>query len=286
MFLCNFHIFNRNASETLSTNIINNFMLTFKFFQPFPNAKPDCSTDPMTAITVNNFYNRFAKFFIYLNFLFNKCNSHINGRKIFLITGVGENEGKSTVAGNVAAMMAMKGKNTALVDCDLRKPAMRRFFDGACRGELSLDQMLAEPFSVTNFRRCMARHPKLGLYTLFPEKASTHSVELLSGATTASVFQQLRVFDCVIVDSPPMGFFADTLVLADLADASVLVVRQDCTPACDVNEAADSLRGTKSAFLGCVLNDMWGHSGSGWAVSPSAATAPRQGEKPSSVQPA
>ena len=45
-------------------------------------------------------------------------------RRIFMVTGVGENEGKSTIAGNVAAMLAMKGKRVALLDADLRKPAM------------------------------------------------------------------------------------------------------------------------------------------------------------------
>ena len=43
-----------------------------------------------------------------------------------------------------------------------------------------------------------------------------------------------------------------------MVDASVLVVRQDCTPACDINDGIDLLRRSKSRFLGCVLNDMTG----------------------------
>lgn len=182
------------------------------------------------------------------------------GHKIFLITGVGENEGKSTVAGNVAAMMAMKGKNVALVDADLRKPAMNRFFDGAYKASLPLNQMLAKPFTRVDFLDCMVRHNRLGLYMLFPAGADKRSTELLTGETMKNVLKQLRVFDCVIIDTPPMGFFADTEALADMVDASILVVRQDCTPACDINDAADALRNSGSSFLGVVLNDMTGHS--------------------------
>ena len=53
-----------------------------------------------------------------------------------------------------------------------------------------------------------------------------------------------------------MGMFPDAEILADRVDASMLVVRQDYTAACDVNDAIDTLRQYKAAFLGCVLNDM------------------------------
>ena len=68
--------------------------------------------------------------------------------------------------------------------------------------------------------------------------------------------QQLKIFDFVIVDSPPRGMFPDAEILAELVDASVMVVRQDYTAACDVNDAIDALNGCKSTFLGCILNDM------------------------------
>ena len=180
------------------------------------------------------------------------------GRKIFLITGVGESEGKSTVAGNVAAALALKGHKVALVDCDLRKPAQHRFFNSQYNSPLPLNKMLARPYSRDNLLQCMMPHDKLGLYMLFPINPDPRSAELLSGETTVSLIHQLRVFDYVIIDSPPMGMFPDAEVLADLVDASMLVVRQDYTAACDINDAIDTLRQYKGAFLGCILNDMLG----------------------------
>ena len=79
---------------------------------------------------------------------------------------------------------------------------------------------------------------------------------LLSSASMEALLRQLRVFDMVIVDTPPMGYFADTEVLIDNVDATMLVVRQDVTAACDINDAVDTLRAAKSRFLGCILNDM------------------------------
>lgn len=185
-------------------------------------------------------------------------------RKIFMVTGVGENEGKSTIAGNVAAMLAMKGKRVALVDADLRKPAMNKFFDGAYRSDLPLNRFLAQPYSRENFTRCMVKHGRLGLFMFFCENAAGNQLRLLTGDTMRQMLQQLRAFDYVIIDTPPMGLFADTHALADLVDATLMVVRQDYTSAWDLNEAADVLKAADSEFLGCVLNGMSGESLAGY----------------------
>lgn len=179
-----------------------------------------------------------------------------NGKKIFLITGVGENEGKTTVAGNIAAALAIRGGKTALIDADLRKPAQSLFFDRKYNAPLPLNRLLAEPFSDENLLKCIRRHEKLGLYMLFPLKPDSRSTELITGKTMPDLLKRLRRMDYVIIDSPPMGICPDAEALADLADASILVVRQDYTSACDINDAADVLRDAKAEFLGCILNDM------------------------------
>ena len=179
-----------------------------------------------------------------------------HGLKVFLVAGVGENEGKSTIAANIASALAMSGKNTALIDADLRKPSMNLFFDGKYGGKLPLNRFLAGPFTKNNLFNCMERHDKLGLYMLVPLESDKRSTELLTGATMQTLLRQLRVLDYIIIDSPPMGLFPDAEALAESVDASLLVVRQDYTSSYDINDAIDTLKNSSSKFLGCVLNDM------------------------------
>lgn len=179
-----------------------------------------------------------------------------HGLKVFLVAGVGENEGKSTIAANIASALAMSGKNTALIDADLRKPSMNLFFDGKYGGKLPLNRFLAGPFTKNNLFNCMERHDKFGLYMLFPLESDKRSTELLTGATMQTLLRQLRVLDYIIIDSPPMGLFPDAEALAESVDASLLVVRQDYTSSYDINDAIDTLKNSSSKFLGCVLNDM------------------------------
>lgn len=179
------------------------------------------------------------------------------GRKTFLITGIGENEGKSTVSGNIAAGLALKGHKVILLDCDLRKPAQKAFFDNEFKAELGLDQLLSCGNVAENIHRSITKSEKTGLYMMFCHQSDDRSAELLSSETMVSLLHLLRQdYDFVILDTPPMGMFPDTEILADLVDASMLVVRQDYVPACDINDHIDILRAYKAGFLGVVLNDM------------------------------
>lgn len=91
---------------------------------------------------------------------------------------------------------------------------------------------------------------------LFSYKPDARCTELISGKNMNLLLRKLRIMDYVILDTPPMGMFTDAEALTQFADASVLVVRQNYTPACDINDAIDSLRAGNAEYLGCILNDM------------------------------
>lgn len=179
-----------------------------------------------------------------------------HGSKIFLITGVSESEGKTTVAGNVAAALAIMGKRVALLDCDLRNPSLNAFFGGKYASNHPLNQVLSAPLERNSFMDCIRRHDRLGLFMLFPAGPDRRCAELLAGNTMDEVLRQLRAFDYVILDTPPAGYFAETESLAQKADATMLVVRRDVTSAAQINDICAMLRSCGSRFLGCILNDM------------------------------
>ena len=184
--------------------------------------------------------------------------SEAKGYRCFLFTGVGENEGKTTVAANTAAALAMKGKNVVLIDADMRKPSLHLFFDHAYTGLLPLNEYLKNGFSKDGLFECMERHKMLGLFMMFEKKSDERSTELLTSPAMEKTLQQLRILDYIIIDTPPMGFFPDAEAIAPHTDAAIMVVRQDFTPACDINDAIDALRESGTDYLGCVLNDMTG----------------------------
>ena len=88
-------------------------------------------------------------------------------------------------------------------------------------------------------------------------RTSSNSIEAMLKSTT---LRQIVGFcrqnmDYVIIDTSPLALVSDTEELAQMADASVLVVRQDTVLTKDINDAIDILNNTRGKVLGCVLND-------------------------------
>jgi Mrp family chromosome partitioning ATPase len=66
-----------------------------------------------------------------------------------------------------------------------------------------------------------------------------------------------KEFDFVILDLPPMSVVSDAETVAAVADASLLVVRQNVAMTTGINRAVADLEGGKAKLLGCVLNDVY-----------------------------
>ncbi len=179
-----------------------------------------------------------------------------DGSKTFLICSVSENEGKSTVAANLALSLAKRHKKVLLVDCDLRKSAQHLIFE-ASEKTVTLNALLRQELDPKQLVKALHYRKAENLFFLFASNVKRHSGELLGSERMGSLLEILREnFDYVILDSSPMGFFTDSEVLSDMADASILVVRQDVVQDKNINDAVDSLNRCKARFLGFVFNDV------------------------------
>ena len=176
------------------------------------------------------------------------------GQKVILITSIGENEGKSTIAANMALAMAEKGKKVVLLDCDFRKPSLHKIFETPVDKKKTVTTYLLE--EETDPMPYLVESQKHGIRIGFSYSSGKSITRLLSGGRMQQLLDTLRPqVDYVILDTPPMLAVADTETMAAVADTAVLVVREDYMPAASVNEGLDRLRKSAPEVCGVVLNN-------------------------------
>lgn len=176
------------------------------------------------------------------------------GENILMVTSLLENEGKSTVAVNLALAMHRKGRRVLLIDCDLRKPA--------CSLLLGLPQNSMGALSVLQGKASLGdaiQVSKTGLHVLSGSRSLQSATDLASSKAMAALLHQAGLsYDLVIVDTPPMSLAPDAEGISAFAHASLLVVRQNEAPAEDLNRVISVLDRSRSHLLGCVLNNVYG----------------------------
>ena len=158
--------------------------------------------------------------------------------KTLVITSPLPQDGKSTVALNLATALAEKGRRKVLlIEADLHCPSLS--------GNLGVVQTagLAEcleggldPLSA------IRRLEPLMWYLLPAGQANGNPTELLQSGLFAEIVQKVSpYFDWVLIDTPPLEPLSDALLAAKSADASLLVVRANRTPQTAVDEALSLL---------------------------------------------
>lgn len=186
--------------------------------------------------------------------------SRVKGRmdkkkaKILMVTSVAENEGKSTVASNLALVLAQEQNNVLLIDCDFRKPALYKIFEHKSKARKDFVDVIRGKENVDNL---FVRYKETSLCIAFSFRPSGNFVEVISNGKLKSVLDIAREsMDYIILDTPPMGMVADAEELAALSDAALLVVRQDKVLSRDINDAIDVLNQHDEKLIGCVFGDV------------------------------
>lgn len=176
------------------------------------------------------------------------------GQKVILVTSMGENEGKSTIAANLALSLAEKGRRVALLDCDFRKPSLHKIFEVGGQQERDFAGYLQQ--TDTDPMPYLMESKKYQILLGCSHSTGRNVTKLLNNGRLSVLLQQLRGrMDYIILDTPPMLAAADAEALAALADTAVMVVRSDFMPVSSVNEGIERLKKSAPDVCGIVLNN-------------------------------
>ncbi|MBR7178941.1 MAG: P-loop NTPase [Oscillospiraceae bacterium] len=184
-----------------------------------------------------------------------RVEQNMHGGKVLMVTSVMENEGKTTVAANLALALSKKYPKVLLMDCDLHKPAIRKVMEQGLPELCTQDVIQGKAWLAD----AVKTDKRSRLQMLFAKRSNPQEAgDMIGSAGMAAMIAQARAqFDYVVIDLPPMSAAPDSEAVTELADAALLVVRQNGVLAGDLNRAIEDLQRGKAKLLGCVLNNVY-----------------------------
>jgi len=173
--------------------------------------------------------------------------------KTLLVTSTSPREGKSTTVANLAVVMAQAGLSVIVVDSDLRRPDLHKFF-GLANSQGLTNALLESTATSDGYLQATAVE-KLQVLTSGP--LPPNPSELLGSQRMKGLIEQLKgQADVLIFDSPPLLAVTDAAVLANEVDAVLLVVEAGATRRGAVLQARETMTKVGANLLGVALNKL------------------------------
>jgi polysaccharide biosynthesis transport protein len=171
--------------------------------------------------------------------------------RVVLVTSAQPGEGRTSVATNLAVVMARTGARVLLVDADLRNRALSHRFQ--VRGQPGLTDLLADPARIGD--AIMPANLAPGLSFMAAGRGADRPGDLLDTARLRRTFAQLKVMaDVIIIDSGPVRAVSDPLALVAVSDIVLIVADVRRTRRAAVAGVAEEIRESGALTLAGVLN--------------------------------
>jgi capsular exopolysaccharide family len=168
--------------------------------------------------------------------------------KVIAITSSNKNEGKTTSATNIAVTMAKNGRKILLVDADIRSSNINEIFsiinNRGLTGYLKSDCSLQEVVQSSIVE---------GLDIITSGAMTINPLALFDSKRFQEFLDEIRkVYDCVIIDTPPINVVVDTKIIVSQVDGVVIVVNENKTKKSDFKELHEHLLIANANILGFI----------------------------------
>lgn len=171
--------------------------------------------------------------------------------KTLMVTSSKQGEGKSTIAANLAVVVASQGKKVLLVDADMRNPSLHKLFK--VRNQQGLTSILTtQNRQIANLLHKTSQE-NLELLTsgILPPNPS----ELLASQRMSQFIEDVKKeYDLIIFDMPPVNIVTDAQVMGNKADGTVFVIRKEVADLSDILKAKELLNLVQANVIGAVFN--------------------------------
>lgn len=172
-----------------------------------------------------------------------------NNDKVIAVTSPNASEGKSTTAINIAISLSQLSKKVLLIDTDAKRASVHK--------KLNIENGLGclDIVSGNAEYKDVIKNYNPNLDVITSGTAFNNSSELFSSGTFERLITEVRNdYDYIIVDTPPVNLVSDTLVVAQLCDSVLFVVRADVTTYEAFKNAFASTERLNIKTLGVILN--------------------------------
>jgi len=172
--------------------------------------------------------------------------------QVIMVTSASPGEGKSTTAVNLAVVYAQAEKKVLLIDADLRKPAVHRYF--MLSNRTGLTSLLT---SRTSKLEAIVEGAVPHLEVMTSGPVPPNPSELLASRKMSSYIEEFRKeYDVIIIDTPPLNAVADAQIIAPIVDGTLLVLQSGSVKKDHALRAKQALELAKTRILGVVLNNV------------------------------